>query len=153
MKNVNTFFFNGQEYYATESISLLQLIHYFNYSSSLIVGNPFSRKLSNALLLLADKFFLSAKVNSRLKTKRKRQKRGNVQTIATNKTQMLQNLAATAPGSVVALLHQNDQPNVCLHQETSFFLLHRNKQLRLPACVRRNNLRACPCLTNACPIQ
>ena len=37
MKNVNTFFFNGQEYYATKSISLLQLIHYFNYSSSLIV--------------------------------------------------------------------------------------------------------------------
>lgn len=37
MKNVNTFFFNGQEYYATESISLLELIHYFNYSSSLIV--------------------------------------------------------------------------------------------------------------------
>jgi|TARA_B110000881_G_C18552985_1_gene505186 thiamine biosynthesis protein ThiS len=37
MKNVNTFFFNGQEYYATKSISLLQLVHYFNYSSSLIV--------------------------------------------------------------------------------------------------------------------
>jgi len=37
MKNVNTFFFNGQEYYATKSISLLELVHYFNYSSSLIV--------------------------------------------------------------------------------------------------------------------
>lgn len=37
MKNANTFFFNGQEYYSTKPISLLQLVNYFNYQSSLIV--------------------------------------------------------------------------------------------------------------------
>ena len=37
MKNINTFFFNGEEYYTTQPINLLQLINYFNYHSSLIV--------------------------------------------------------------------------------------------------------------------
>ena len=37
MKDLITFFFNGEEYYSTKSISLLELINYFNYQSSLIV--------------------------------------------------------------------------------------------------------------------
>lgn len=37
MKDLNTFFFNGEEYHTTESINILQLINYFNYQSSLIV--------------------------------------------------------------------------------------------------------------------
>ena len=37
MKDINTFFFNGEEYYTTQPINLLQLINYFNYHSSLIV--------------------------------------------------------------------------------------------------------------------
>jgi len=37
MKDLITFFFNGEEYYSTKSISLLELINYFNFHSSLIV--------------------------------------------------------------------------------------------------------------------
>lgn len=37
MKDLNTFFFNGEEYYTTKCISLLELINYFDYHSSLIV--------------------------------------------------------------------------------------------------------------------
>ena len=37
MKDLITFFVNGEEYHSTESISLLELTNYFNYHSSLIV--------------------------------------------------------------------------------------------------------------------
>ena len=37
MKDITTFFFNGEEYYTTQSINILELINYFNYHSSLIV--------------------------------------------------------------------------------------------------------------------
>ena len=37
MDNLITFFFNGEEYYITQPISLQQLIEYFAYQSSLFV--------------------------------------------------------------------------------------------------------------------
>nr|YP_010021051.1 thiS [Chaetoceros muellerii]QOK36070.1 thiS [Chaetoceros muellerii] len=37
MKNQIRFFFNGKEYYITTSISLNDLLNYFNYNSSIFV--------------------------------------------------------------------------------------------------------------------
>lgn len=37
MGNLITFFFNGEEYYLTQQISLSELIEYFNYQSTLFV--------------------------------------------------------------------------------------------------------------------
>lgn len=37
MSKSYTFFFNGQEYYTESSISLSDLIKYFNYNSSLFI--------------------------------------------------------------------------------------------------------------------
>ena len=37
MKKQTTFFFNGEEYYTNSPISLLELLNYFDYSSSLFV--------------------------------------------------------------------------------------------------------------------
>jgi sulfur carrier protein len=37
MSKIITFFLNGQEYYTTNSISLLELLKYFDYNSSLLV--------------------------------------------------------------------------------------------------------------------
>lgn len=37
MLEAKTFFVNGQEYYTTNKISLLDLLNYFDYNSSLLV--------------------------------------------------------------------------------------------------------------------
>jgi thiamine biosynthesis protein ThiS len=37
MKNVITFFFNGEEYYINQTISLNELIRYFGYQSTIFV--------------------------------------------------------------------------------------------------------------------
>jgi len=37
MNKFITFFLNGQKYYVTKSINLLDLLNYFNYNSSLLV--------------------------------------------------------------------------------------------------------------------
>ena len=37
MQKVTTFFFNGEEYYITQTISLGELIAYFNYQTTLFV--------------------------------------------------------------------------------------------------------------------
>ncbi len=37
MDNLITFFFNGEEYYSTKTITLSELIEYFAYQSSLFV--------------------------------------------------------------------------------------------------------------------
>nr|YP_009496161.1 thiamine biosynthesis protein S [Plagiogrammopsis vanheurckii]AWT38601.1 thiamine biosynthesis protein S [Plagiogrammopsis vanheurckii] len=37
MSKIKTFFLNGQEYYTYSTISLLDLLNYFNYNSSLLV--------------------------------------------------------------------------------------------------------------------
>jgi thiamine biosynthesis protein ThiS len=37
MSNVKLFFLNGQEYYTEYNLTLLELITYFNYNTSLIV--------------------------------------------------------------------------------------------------------------------
>ena len=37
MKQMNRFLVNGQTYYVEQRISLSDLIHYFNYTSSLLV--------------------------------------------------------------------------------------------------------------------
>ena len=37
MSNRTTFFFNGNEYYVNKSISLNELLDYFNYHSSIFV--------------------------------------------------------------------------------------------------------------------
>lgn len=37
MTNRITFFFNGEEYFINKTISLLELLDYFNYQSSLFV--------------------------------------------------------------------------------------------------------------------
>ena len=37
MDNLITFFFNGEEYYSTKTITLNELIEYFAYQSSLFV--------------------------------------------------------------------------------------------------------------------
>jgi len=37
MGNLITFFFNGEEFYITQTISLSRLIEYFNYESTLFV--------------------------------------------------------------------------------------------------------------------
>jgi thiamine biosynthesis protein ThiS len=37
MNKCITFFLNGQKYYVTKSINLLDLLNYFNYNSSLLV--------------------------------------------------------------------------------------------------------------------
>ena len=37
MSNVNNFFLNGEQYLIQERITLLELINYFNYNSSLLV--------------------------------------------------------------------------------------------------------------------
>lgn len=37
MNNLITFFFNGEEYYSTKTITLSELIKYFAYQSSLFV--------------------------------------------------------------------------------------------------------------------
>ena len=37
MTTIKNFFVNGQEYYTQEKITLLDLIHYFNYKDSLLV--------------------------------------------------------------------------------------------------------------------
>jgi thiamine biosynthesis protein ThiS len=37
MEQQITFFFNGEEYYTKENITLLQLLNYFNYHSSIFV--------------------------------------------------------------------------------------------------------------------
>ena len=37
MEKLITFFFNGEEYYITQKISLCELIEYFNYQTTLFV--------------------------------------------------------------------------------------------------------------------
>jgi len=37
MCNLKTFFFNGDEYYSKQKITILELIKYFGYNSSLFV--------------------------------------------------------------------------------------------------------------------
>ena len=37
MSKVKYFFLNGQEYYIEHNLSILNLIHYFNYSTSLLI--------------------------------------------------------------------------------------------------------------------
>ena len=37
MENLTTFFFNGEEYYVSQTISLGELIEYFNYQTTLFV--------------------------------------------------------------------------------------------------------------------
>nr|YP_010537258.1 Thiamine biosynthesis protein [Hemiaulus sinensis]UYC31045.1 Thiamine biosynthesis protein [Hemiaulus sinensis] len=37
MSQIYTFFFNGREYYTKQPITLIDLISYFNYNSSLFV--------------------------------------------------------------------------------------------------------------------
>ena len=37
MEEAKTFFVNGEEYYTTNEISLLDLLNYFDYNSSLLV--------------------------------------------------------------------------------------------------------------------
>jgi sulfur carrier protein len=37
MTNRTTFFFNGEEYFTDKTISLIELLDYFNYQSSLFV--------------------------------------------------------------------------------------------------------------------
>ena len=37
MKNAKSFFLNGEKFFTPETISLLDVITYFNYSSSLLV--------------------------------------------------------------------------------------------------------------------
>ena len=37
MSEIVTFYFNGEEYYVTETISLMKLIEYFAYQSTLFV--------------------------------------------------------------------------------------------------------------------
>lgn len=37
MKKIKNFFINGQRYYVEESITILDLIHYFNFNDSLLV--------------------------------------------------------------------------------------------------------------------
>jgi len=37
LTKAKTFFVNGQEYYTTDTISLLDLLNYFDYNSSLLV--------------------------------------------------------------------------------------------------------------------
>ena len=37
MPNINTFFFNGQEYQTNQSININDLLNYFDYQSSLFV--------------------------------------------------------------------------------------------------------------------
>jgi thiamine biosynthesis protein ThiS len=37
MSKIKNFFLNGEQYYIKEQISLLELITYFNYNSSLLV--------------------------------------------------------------------------------------------------------------------
>ena len=37
MQKVTTFFFNGEEYYITQTINLGELIEYFNYQTTLFV--------------------------------------------------------------------------------------------------------------------
>ena len=52
-----TFFVNGQEYYTDSVISLLDLIDYFNYNSSLLVleyNNIISNKKNWGKILIGD---------------------------------------------------------------------------------------------------
>jgi sulfur carrier protein len=37
MKKIKNFFINGQRYYVEESITISDLIHYFNFNDSLLV--------------------------------------------------------------------------------------------------------------------
>jgi len=37
MSKVNNFFLNGEEYYTQHNLTLLELINYFNYNTSLLV--------------------------------------------------------------------------------------------------------------------